>query len=75
MVSVPKEGHTLFIPLTELIQSLDKDTYDRWDQAWMVSDRQSGPIHPLIYKHPITSKPVCWIDNCINGLLNFNSRL
>lgn len=61
MKSVPTEGHTLFIPLTELILSLDNDTYDCWNQAWMVSDRRSGPIHPLIYSHPQTSQPVCLI--------------
>ncbi|XP_015366093.1 PREDICTED: alpha-ketoglutarate-dependent taurine dioxygenase-like isoform X1 [Diuraphis noxia] len=58
MVSVPKEGHTLFVPLTELIESLDKDTYDTWNKAWMVSDRRSSPIHPLVYSHPLTGKPV-----------------
>jgi len=58
MESVPKEGHTLFVPLTELIQTLDKDTYDWWNRLWMVSDRRSGPIHPLIYSHPLTGKPV-----------------
>lgn len=62
MESVPKEGHTMFIPLTELIKSLDKDTYDCWNRAWMVSDRRSGPIHPLIYKHPITGKQVCLLN-------------
>lgn len=63
MESVPKEGHTLFIPHTELIQSLDKDTYNTWNRAWMVSDRRSSPIHPLIYSHPRTGKPVCIINN------------
>ncbi|KAL4132736.1 hypothetical protein QTP88_009844 [Uroleucon formosanum] len=58
MESVPKKGHTLFIPLTELIESLDKDTYDIWNKAWMVSDRRSSPVHPLIYSHPKTGKPV-----------------
>jgi hypothetical protein len=62
MESVPKEGHTLFIPLTELIERLDKETYDCWNRAWMVSDRRYGPIHPLIYSHPLTGKPVCLID-------------
>lgn len=63
MESVPKEGHTLFIPLTELITSLDKDTFETWNRAWMVSDRRSGPKHPLIYSHPQTGKPVCIIIN------------
>lgn len=62
MESIPKEGHTLFVPLTEIIENLDKDTYDLWDRAWMVSDRRSSPIHPLIYSHPITGKKVRLID-------------
>lgn len=56
MESVPTEGHTLFIPLSELIQSLDENSYDIWDQAWMVFDNIT---HPLIYSHPLTGKPVC----------------
>lgn len=59
MESVPKMGHTLFIPLSELIWDLDKDTYDLWNRAWMISDRRSGPIHPLVYSHPSSGKPVC----------------
>ncbi|XP_050420728.1 putative dioxygenase Mb0100 isoform X2 [Adelges cooleyi] len=58
MASVPKEGATLFVPLTELIESLDKKTYEWWNQAWMESDRRSGPIHPLIYRHPQSGKKV-----------------
>jgi len=69
MESVPKEGHTLFIPLTELIESLDKDTYDTWNKAWMVSDRRSSPIHPLIYSHPQTGKPVCIINNFLEIMI------
>lgn len=61
MESVPKEGHTLFVPLTELIESLDKNTYDCWNRAWMVSNRRLEPIHPLIYSHPQTGKQVCLI--------------
>jgi hypothetical protein len=26
----------------------------KWDRLWPVSDRRSGVVHPLIYKHPIT---------------------
>jgi len=65
MESVPKEGHTMFIPLTELIQTLDEETYNCWNRAWMVSDRRSGPIHPLIYSHPQTDKAVCLVVDLI----------
>ncbi|KAK7578096.1 hypothetical protein V9T40_010301 [Parthenolecanium corni] len=58
MVSVPKTGATAFVPLTELIERLDPETYSRWNRLWMLSDRRSGPAHPMIYKHPITKKPV-----------------
>jgi len=65
MVSVPKEGHTLFTPLTELIHSLNENTYNCWDNVWMVSDKRSGPVHPLIYSHPKTGKPVRLVINLI----------
>lgn len=58
MVSVPKEGATSFAPLTELIQGLPPEKKSEWDRIWMLSDRRSGPIHPLIYKHPLTGKEV-----------------
>lgn len=58
MVSVPKSGATSFVPLTEIIERMEPDQRTRWDRLWMISDRRSGPIHPLIYKHPITQKPV-----------------
>lgn len=58
MVSVPKNGATSFIPLTELIENLDTSRKNKWNQLWMLSDRRTGPVHPLIYKHPITEKPV-----------------
>ncbi len=69
MVSVPKEGATLFIPLTELIERLSPEKFSRWNRLWMLSDRRSGPIHPLIYAHPITKKPVSmkeYFSDCIN---------
>lgn len=58
MVSVPKSGATSFVPLSEIIERMDPDKRARWDRLWMMSDRRTGPIHPLIYKHPITQKPV-----------------
>lgn len=58
MISVPKTGATSFVPMTELIERLDPETYSRWNRLWMLSDRRTGPVHPLIYKHPITKKPV-----------------
>ncbi|KAG4066874.1 hypothetical protein HA402_012941 [Bradysia odoriphaga] len=58
MVSVPTDGATQFIPLTELIENLKPETFAKWNRLWMMSDRRSGPIHPLIYKHPLSKKLV-----------------
>lgn len=58
MVSVPKDGATVFAPLTELIEGLSQRKHAEWERLWMVSDRRSGPIHPLIYRHSKTKKKV-----------------
>lgn len=58
MVSVPTDGATQFLPLTELIENLEPEKFAKWNQLWMMSDRRSGPIHPLIYKHPVSRKLV-----------------
>ncbi|XP_067119174.1 alpha-ketoglutarate-dependent taurine dioxygenase-like [Centruroides vittatus] len=58
IVSVPKLGNTVFLPLTELIEGLTCPQRQRWERLWMVSDRREGIIHPLIYSHPITKKKV-----------------
>uniref|UniRef100_A0A8D8VGL1 TauD/TfdA-like domain-containing protein n=1 Tax=Cacopsylla melanoneura TaxID=428564 RepID=A0A8D8VGL1_9HEMI len=58
MAHVPKQGATTFAPLTEIIEGLPGDKRIEWDRLWMMSDRRSGPIHPLIYSHPITKKKV-----------------
>lgn len=58
MVSVPKQGATTFAPLTEIIQGLPEEKRQEWDRLWMLSDRRSGPVHPLVYSHPITKKKV-----------------
>lgn len=57
-VSVPKSGPTVFCPLTELIELLSHEQRVRWECLHMISDRRSGPIHPLIYSHPLTKKKV-----------------
>merc|ERR1719397_139154 len=28
-----------------------------WERLWMMSDRRTGPRHPLVYKHPDTGRP------------------
>lgn len=58
MVAIPKEGATSFAPLNEIIEGLDPEKRNEWDRLWMISDRRSGPVHPLIYKHPKTKKEV-----------------
>ncbi|XP_067677210.1 (3R)-3-[(carboxymethyl)amino]fatty acid oxygenase/decarboxylase-like [Haliotis asinina] len=57
MVSVPKSGNTDFVPLKELVESLSSETRQRWERLWMVSDRRSNLVHPLIYPHPVTRHP------------------
>lgn len=71
MVSVPKNGATSFIPLTELIENLDTSRKNKWNQLWMLSDRRTGPVHPLIYKHPITEKPVSIADHTLANQITF----
>ncbi|KAG8330760.1 hypothetical protein J6590_055745 [Homalodisca vitripennis] len=56
MASVPKEGATVFAPLTEVIEDLSPEKYAEWDRLWMVINRRTGPIHPLIYTHPRSKK-------------------
>lgn len=58
MVSVPSNGPTVFAPLTDIIEELPREQRIRWERLYMISDRRSGPIHPLIYSHPITKKKV-----------------
>lgn len=58
MVSVPKRGATVFAPLNEIIKQLPIEKYNEWNRLWMVSDRRTGPIHPLIYKHPKSGQEV-----------------
>lgn len=58
MVSVPTVGPTVFCPLTEIIEELPLEQRIRWERLYMVSDRRSGPTHPIIYSHPITKKKV-----------------
>ncbi|PNF26302.1 hypothetical protein B7P43_G02664, partial [Cryptotermes secundus] len=56
MVSIPQKGDTVFAPLNEIVESLPSAKRKEWERLWMMSDRRSGPIHPLIYPHPVTGK-------------------
>nr|CAD7447277.1 unnamed protein product [Timema bartmani] len=68
MVSVPKQGATAFAPLTELIEGLSPERRAEWKRLWMMSDRCSGPLHPLIYPHPHTGKMVmCFHTGMVSG--------
>jgi len=57
MVSVPKTGSTAFIGFEELVNSLRQDQLALWKRLWMVGNNRDV-IHPLIYSHPVTQKPV-----------------
>jgi len=56
MVSVQLKGDTVFAPLNEIVDNLPSETRNECETVWMMSDRQNGPIHPLIYPHPTTKK-------------------
>jgi len=58
IISVPTVSATVFAPLTDIVENLDPEKKALWDRLWMVSDRRSGPKHPMIYKHPESGKPV-----------------
>ncbi|XP_063222153.1 3-((Z)-2-isocyanoethenyl)-1H-indole synthase-like isoform X2 [Bacillus rossius redtenbacheri] len=58
MVSVPRNGATAFAPLTDLVEGLSPGKRAEWDRLWMVSDRRTGPVHPLLYPHPLTGLTV-----------------
>jgi alpha-ketoglutarate-dependent taurine dioxygenase len=65
MVCVPRKGDTVFAPLNEIVENLPSAKRNEWERLWMMSDRRTGPIHPLIYPHPVTQKKV----NFLMGIL------
>lgn len=52
IVSVPRQGATVFMPLHELLASLPAGVRARWERLHMRSDRRSGGAKPLVYTHP-----------------------
>ena len=50
IVTVPTDSATVFAPLTDIVQSLAAEKRQLWERLWMMSDRRSGPVHPLIYR-------------------------
>jgi hypothetical protein len=46
------------IRITRPDQGLSLERRALWDRLWMVSDKRSGPVHPLLYRHPETGRPV-----------------
>jgi len=56
MVCVPRKGDTLFAPIYEIVDNLPSEKRKEWERVWMMSDRQTGPVNPLIYPHPTTKK-------------------
>lgn len=77
IVSVPREGATVFAPLSETLEALPAETAARWERLWKISDRRGGPMHPLIYSHPITGrKTMCFHTGMTAGFLwDFGSPL
>ncbi|CAK8686170.1 unnamed protein product [Clavelina lepadiformis] len=63
-------GDTMFVPLTQVIESLDRDKRKRWDRVWMMSDRRGEVCHPLIYQHPRTGRPtLCFHQGMTQGFV------
>ena len=58
IVACPREGATVFAPLTEVIERLPAEKRARWDRLYMVSNRNGNLVLPLVYSHPQTGKPV-----------------
>jgi len=56
MVCVPLKGDTVFAPLNEIVENLPSVKWNEWERLWVMNDRPTGPVHPLIYPHPITQK-------------------
>ena len=50
IVTVPTDSATVFAPLTDIVQGLAAEKRQLWERLWMMSDRRSGPVHPLIYR-------------------------
>ena len=57
IIECPREGATVFAPLTEIVENLSLEKRSWWERLHMVSDRNDA-THPLIYPHPDTEKPV-----------------
>jgi len=65
MVSVPLKSGTMFALLNKIVLNPPSAKRNEWERLWMMSDRRTGPIHPLIYPHPIAQKKV----NFLMGIL------
>lgn len=67
--SVAEGGDTYFIPLHEFYESLPKETRERYDKLWMVTDeRRQAPIHPLVYQHPFRHETTMLYFTAVNLL-------
>lgn len=61
IVDVPTEGSTNFINSNKLINTLKInkiELYNKWNKLYMIGLPPDNPIHPVIYKHPITNKEI-----------------
>lgn len=67
MHAVPKKGPTTFLPLADVIGRMPPEQRAKWERLWMCSDRRSGPVHPVIYKHPRTGLPTMCLHLGMTG--------
>lgn len=56
MVSVPKAGNTVFVPLREVLESLSTEKRERWERLWRTAGRRQH-VQPHVYPHPVTKQP------------------
>jgi len=73
MVSVPLKGGTVFAPLNEIVENLPSANRNKWERQRMMSDQRTGPIHPLIYPHPVAHKKVNFLFGILYCFLCANS--
>ena len=71
IVNVPTRGSTVFLPLTEFLDSLDPAYRQKLERLSMLSDRRSVSLaKKVVYKHPITGAPtMCFHLGMISGFV------
>jgi taurine dioxygenase len=76
IVSVPKKGATVFLPLEEFLDGLEPAYRAKLESLSMMSDRRSMYAKPVVYKHPKTDRPtMCFHLGMISAFLTKDGRM